>query len=170
MLDKIKFTSYTKNHNYELVETFSIEDGLLRLAEMISSKKSKNNRKTFLYNQVLNNNTKCVCCGMNGVKFCNGFNPNDKSYHFDLYAEDDTMLTIDHINPVSISKDNSLENTQILCNICNGIKGTSIEKYNLHKALINNFQQIETSLYNTLKDYIAEACVKDTAYIYIKLI
>jgi hypothetical protein len=183
MIKSLKFKIFKKNHNYDITETLSIDEGIKRI-EDISKIKKISKRKLFLKSHLIENHTKCVCCGLEGVKICNGYNKNDKSYHLDLYSENDVMLTIDHVNPVSISKDDTYENTQLLCNVCNAVKGYDMRNYELHKALIdnyetvkytnefviiNNFEQIEASLYDTLTDYITEAKLKNNQYLYVKL-
>jgi len=48
---------------------------------------------------------KCLCCG--GTK----------------------LLSIDHINPVSLGGDNKLSNLQTLCRLCNSSKGINFKDY-----------------------------------------
>jgi 5-methylcytosine-specific restriction endonuclease McrA len=73
----------------------------------------------------------CVGCGRTGVEFraeCNvsdakrGNNP-----HLNLYAEDGTLMTHDHIRPVSRGGSDSLDNTQTMCSECNCRKADSIQ-------------------------------------------
>jgi hypothetical protein len=70
----------------------------------------------------------CKHCGIEGkiFKLQKIKKDNCKTLHLNLYSDNGTMLTSDHINPISKSKDNSLQNRQPLCSICNENKGDKI--------------------------------------------
>ena len=71
--------------------------------------------------------TKCVCCGKEGAYFQldadrNGANAESRR-HFNLYAEDGTMMTKDHIIPKSKGGADKVSNMQTMCYPCNKAKG-----------------------------------------------
>ncbi len=71
----------------------------------------------------------CAACGKVGTYFelDPGDPHNPKRRHFNLYAEDGTMMTKDHIVPTSRGgKYNSVENLQTMCVDCNRAKGADL--------------------------------------------
>jgi len=74
----------------------------------------------------------CACCGKNGEYFQLEYNKEESSHFFNLYAEDGTLMTVDHIKPVSMGgPKKSMSNVQTLCKDCNELKDDkllSIEK------------------------------------------
>lgn len=71
--------------------------------------------------------TKCVCCGKEGAYFQldsdrNGLNAGTRR-HFNLYAEDGTLMTKDHIVPKSKGGVDRVSNMQTMCYPCNKSKG-----------------------------------------------
>lgn len=67
----------------------------------------------------------CVACGKEGTYFSLDI-WRDNGLHLDLYSEDGTMMTIDHIIPKSKGGPNSLDNYQCMCKICNEKKGNKM--------------------------------------------
>lgn len=70
----------------------------------------------------------CAACGKVGSYFLleSGDNAN-KRRHFNLYADDGTLMTKDHIVPTSRGgKYNSVENLQTMCVTCNRAKGANL--------------------------------------------
>jgi hypothetical protein len=77
--------------------------------------------------------TKCICCGKEGTYFQldadrNGANA-DTRRHFNLYAEDGTLMTKDHIIPKSKGGRDHVSNMQTMCTPCNKAKGASCPGY-----------------------------------------
>lgn len=75
----------------------------------------------------------CVCCGRKGAYYAlecdEKLNPNRA--HFNLYSEDDVLMTKDHIFPKSKGGKDCIENMQTMCVLCNKQKGSRIpENYN----------------------------------------
>lgn len=70
---------------------------------------------------------KCVSCGKEGTYF--QLDPSDRAEHrrhFNLYAEDGTLMTKDHILPKKHGGKNAVENMQTMCVICNRAKGCKL--------------------------------------------
>ena len=69
--------------------------------------------------------TKCVCCGKEGTHFklCGDEGTNRR--HFNLYADDGTLMTKDHIIPKARGGRNVISNMQTMCEDCNKAKGAS---------------------------------------------
>jgi hypothetical protein len=70
---------------------------------------------------------KCVVCGKEGTHFklCGDVTTNRR--HFNLYAEDGTLMTKDHILPRSRGGQDLVSNMQTMCTVCNASKGNTIE-------------------------------------------
>lgn len=69
--------------------------------------------------------TKCVCCGKEGTHFklCGDESTNRR--HFNLYADDGTLMTKDHIIPKARGGRDVISNMQTMCAPCNKAKGSS---------------------------------------------
>ena len=69
--------------------------------------------------------TKCVCCGKKATHFklCGDETTNRR--HFNLFADDGTLFTKDHIIPKSKGGLNKVSNMQTMCEECNREKGNS---------------------------------------------
>lgn len=74
----------------------------------------------------LRSGTKCVCCGLEGRHFkIEKTKQNQKYYYLELYCNDGTTLTSDHIIPKGIGGSRaSRNNRQTLCSKCNNLKGS----------------------------------------------
>lgn len=66
---------------------------------------------------------KCVVCGKEGTHFKLCGDVTTKRRHFNLYAEDGTLMTKDHIVPKSRGGQNLVSNMQTMCTTCNAAKG-----------------------------------------------
>lgn len=108
---------FEKNFNYTIVQ----EIGLDETREI----KKKSKRVSALIRLVKRDGPCCVTCGLEGTKYALGI---DKvgSKHWDLYADDDSALNIDHIHPRSKGGPDHIDNYQIMCKICNSAKGNKI--------------------------------------------
>ena len=73
--------------------------------------------------------TKCVCCGKEGTHFKLSGDEGTNRRHFNLYAEDGTLMTKDHILPKSKGGLNRVSNMQTMCTDCNGAKGSYCPGY-----------------------------------------
>ncbi len=64
----------------------------------------------------------CVTCKKVGTRLIKSVDKGGGA-HWDLFAEDGTMMTVDHILPKSKGGKNNLENLQPMCYDCNTEKG-----------------------------------------------
>ena len=66
---------------------------------------------------------KCVVCGKEGTHFRLCGDEATQRRHFNLYTEDGTLMTKDHIVPKSRGGQNLVSNMQTMCTTCNAAKG-----------------------------------------------
>lgn len=67
--------------------------------------------------------TTCVCCGKQGTHFRLCGDPTTNRRHFNLYADDGTLMTKDHVVPKSKGGLDKVANMQPMCVRCNKKKG-----------------------------------------------
>lgn len=70
---------------------------------------------------------KCVVCGKEGTHFKLCGDGSTQRRHFNLYAEDGTLMTKDHIVPKSRGGQDLVSNMQTMCTTCNANKGNTME-------------------------------------------
>jgi hypothetical protein len=68
----------------------------------------------------------CVTCGAKGTKLIMGIDSGGGK-HWDLYTDDLTPITVDHIIPKSLGGENCMSNYQPMCFPCNNKKGNGID-------------------------------------------
>lgn len=79
--------------------------------------------KSLRYMTFYQKGVKCACCGKEGTHFklCGYASTNRR--HFNLYADDGTLMTKDHIIPASKGGPDKVTNMQTMCVECNVKKG-----------------------------------------------
>lgn len=85
-------------------------------------------RRSMRYATFYQKGLKCVCCNRVGAYFQldpdeDGGNIENRR-HFNLYAADGTLMTKDHILPKKWGGDDTIDNFQTMCKICNENKGS----------------------------------------------
>jgi 5-methylcytosine-specific restriction endonuclease McrA len=73
--------------------------------------------------------TVCAHCGEKGTHFAverPEFSEDIRQWHFNLYSENNVMLTFDHVMPKSKGGANTIENAQTLCYPCNQTKADNV--------------------------------------------
>lgn len=112
--------------------------------------------------------TKCVCCGKEGTHFklCGDENTNRR--HFNLYAEDGTLMTKDHILPKSKGGLNRVSNMQTMCTDCNSEKGSHYPGYEKEYIVGRNpegkeivFSSIEKAVYHLVNNHMKKKHTKE---------
>lgn len=92
---------------------------------------------------------KCAACGIVGVKMVLEQHPNDKSPHFNLYAEENgklILMTKDHIRAKSFGGEDRHSNYQTMCAICNNLKGNDNLTLDAIKTLRDIYNENQTRL------------------------
>lgn len=110
--------------------------------------------------------TKCACCGKEGTHF--KLIGEGKRKHFNLYAEDGTLFTKDHIFPKSRGGVDSVSNLQTMCVNCNQSKGNRLEGQQLCIVATNihsGKEKIYTSIDYAVADIIAKYNNKKLSHI-----
>lgn len=85
-------------------------------------------KKSLRYATFFQKGCKCCVCGKEGTYFQldpdrDGGNIENRR-HFNLYAEDGTLMTKDHILPKKWGGKDHIDNLQTMCSICNENKGS----------------------------------------------
>lgn len=88
-------------------------------------------RRSMRYATFYQKGCSCVVCGKTGTYFQldpdeDGGNIENRR-HFNLYAEDGTLMTKDHILPKKWGGDDVIDNFQTMCETCNMAKGSQYE-------------------------------------------
>ena len=79
--------------------------------------------KSLRYMTFYQKGVKCVCCGKEGTHFKLCGEEGSNRRHFNLYADDGTLITKDHIIPASKGGPDRVSNMQTMCSMCNVAKG-----------------------------------------------
>jgi len=109
-----KTTVPVGNYSIEEVMTFREENKI-------------SDRVRFMTYLIERDGTKCKCCGKEGTHFeARLWHDKLSGIHLDLYADDGSLLTRDHIIPKSKGGEDTIDNFQILCETCNTSKGGQI--------------------------------------------
>lgn len=128
----------------ERIKTFSIEEVEAMVKEDVKNNScrhcDKNNNHSIVveghdvyttslrYKTFIEKGYKCVCCGRTGAYYAleKSHGSNLKRAHFNLYSDDDVLMTKDHIWPKSKGGMDCIENMQTMCTICNVNKGSVV--------------------------------------------
>lgn len=81
--------------------------------------------KSLRYMTFYQKGLKCVCCGKEGTHFKLCGEDGSNRRHFNLYADDGTLMTKDHIIPASKGGSDHIDNMQTMCTHCNKEKGNT---------------------------------------------
>lgn len=115
-------------------------------------------RRSLRYAVFYQKGTKCVCCGKEGTHFRLDSTAGTMKKHFNLYADDGTLITKDHIIPKHWGGRDHIDNLQPMCTICNSAKGsiTHIEFDGYTATDIQNSDNVKQ--YPTFEDAVVAAC------------
>ena len=130
------------------IKTFSIEEVEEMVKEDVKNNScrhcDKNNNHSIVvegydvyttslrYKTFIEKGYRCVCCGRIVAYYAleKSHGSNLKRAHFNLYSDDDVLMTKDHIWPKSRGGTDCIENMQTMCTICNANKGSTVsDKY-----------------------------------------
>lgn len=109
VFDKVS-SEFTEDRNFDYINGQKIKISSKRMATIKAS-------------------PKCACCGL-AVRFAKIEQSGKDSPHLNFYGMDiidnggeEVLFTRDHIVPFSHTQDDSKENSQTMCIICNNLKG-----------------------------------------------
>ena len=108
---------FKKSHNWEIVSHHTMEE--------IVKECNDGNIKSKRVLNLLKLGPVCVDCKIEGTKWIRTRDAGG-GIHLDLYSEDDTLITIDHIIPKSKGGKDHIDNMQTMCKVCNESKGNQI--------------------------------------------
>ena len=125
---------------YSIEEVFDmIGQECLNISEVKGSKENIEvdgflvHRRSMRYATFYQKGCKCVQCGKEGAYFQldegeeNSNNTPANRRHFNLYAEDGTLMTKDHILPKKWGGKDTIDNFQTMCEHCNVAKGSQYD-------------------------------------------
>ena len=112
---------------YSVDEVFNLlgEDTLKETGELIKSDSIEFNgyqiyKDSWRYRTFYQKGVRCACCGRIGTYFkLKADSKNIERAHFNLFSEDGTLMTKDHIIPKSKGGPDCIENFQTMCEECN---------------------------------------------------
>lgn len=153
---------------YSIKDVFDmLGEDALKISEVKGTKESievegfKVYRRSMRYATFYQKGCKCVICGKEGAYFqldpdeCGGNIENRR--HFNLYAEDGTLMTKDHILPKKWGGKDTIDNFQTMCKDCNETKGSQYEH------MIDGVIAIAQDNPESIKQYVSlEAAIYDT--------
>lgn len=130
---KENFTRYSVNEVFDMIgeEALNIKTQPTHTKESIEVAGFKVYKKSLRYATFYQKGCKCVICGKEGAYFKldadrDGGNIEGRR-HFNLYAEDGTLMTKDHILPRKWGGKDHIDNMQTMCALCNENKGSQYE-------------------------------------------
>lgn len=122
-------------------------------------------QQSLRYSTFFQKGTKCVCCGKEGTHFRLDVERNvdpesTNRRHFNLYAEDGTLMTKDHIIPKSLGGEDCVENLQTMCKDCNELKrSTPQEDMELELVIATEIQTGKETYYRSIEDAAYKLCM-----------
>lgn len=150
---------YQKKYNFKVEpKRYSVEEVFDLIGEnnlMISEMNKSENRddiivdgfivrtKSLRYTTFYQKGLKCAVCGKEGTHFKLVGDPKTNRRHFELFADDDTLITKDHIFPKSKGGRDHIDNMQTMCCECNENKGIEIPDIEITEIMYNPLFQIE---------------------------
>lgn len=106
----------------------------------------------------------CVKCGRKGSYFKLEESDNPERRHFNLYTEDNVLMTKDHIKPKIAGGKDIIENLQPMCSICNGEKSGEypgvIKLTHVKSGKVRYFKNLEEATHQIVMDQLSQKCGK----------
>lgn len=166
-----------KDFGYKIIETKPLKEGIEFVLNIPKKKREGAFDRKKIMAHLASEDPKCVCCKIEATNFSLG-KDNSGGLHWDLYADNGIALSLDHIHPKSRGGANSLENSQIMCTVCNSLKGVIPEITDAYKYIIDNCNQVylsvkptfiridywkklDLNIYNKISDIFTEILIDD---------
>lgn len=136
------------NHNYVIYKKYNIDtiNNLLKVNKLPDEilyhekdYKDSLRRMNILYELIQRDGNKCLHCGKVPTTYALGKDVSNR-WHMDLYREEPDgmlMFTIDHVHPKSKGGENTIDNYQLLCKVCNEDKGDDLTNEPKEQVSIN---------------------------------
>lgn len=107
----------------------------------------------------------CVKCGRKGSYFkLDITKDNPERRHFNLYTEDNILMTKDHIKPKVAGGKDIIENLQPMCSICNSEKSGEypgvVKLTHVKSGKIRYFKNLEEATQQLIIDQFSQKCKK----------
>lgn len=106
----------------------------------------------------------CVKCGRKGSYFKLEESDNPERRHFNLYTEDNILMTKDHIKPKIAGGKDIIENLQPMCSICNSEKSGEypgvVKLTHVKSGKVRYFKNLEEATHQIVMDQLSQKCGK----------
>ena len=106
----------------------------------------------------------CVKCGRKGSYFKLEESDNPERRHFNLYTEDNILMTKDHIKPKIAGGKDIVDNLQPMCSICNGEKSGEypgvVKLTHVKSGRVRYFRNLEEATHQIVMDQLSQKCGK----------
>ena len=173
------------SHKYSIDEVFDMlgRDTLNQTGELIKFESIEVDgylvyKDSWRYRTFYQKGLKCACCNRVGSYFkLHTDSKNIERAHFNLFAEDGTMMTKDHIIPKSKGGPDCIENFQTMCEECNkekkdtmpdlipNVKLNKVPRMEIKATKVGNPKDIH--LFSTLEDAV-KYVVANILHVYSK--
>lgn len=117
--------SITKVFNMLGEDALTIESVERKTRDSLEVEGYKVYRQSLRYATFYQKGCTCATCGKVGEYFELDLGDNSSRKHFNLYAEDGTLMTKDHIVPKKRGGKDTVSNMQTMCVDCNRRKGAN---------------------------------------------
>lgn len=107
-------------------DALAIESVECRTRDSIEVEGYKVYRQSLRYATFYQNGCTCAACGKKGTYFELDPGDNNSRRHFNLYADDGTLMTKDHVVPKKHGGKDIVSNMQTMCVTCNCAKGANL--------------------------------------------
>ena len=166
-----------EDKKYSIDEVFSLLDKEALNAPRISNGFKKGHEitvdgypvysRSLRYSVFYQKGCDCVKCGRKGSYFkLEGGRDGDniERRHFNLYTEDNILMTKDHIKPKIAGGKDIVDNLQPMCSICNGEKSGEypgvIKLTHVKSGKVRYFRNLEDATHQIVMDQLSQKCGK----------
>lgn len=163
-----------ENKKYSIEEVFSLLDKEGLEAPRISNGFKKGHEitvdgypvysRSLRYSLFYQKGCDCVKCGRKGSYFKLEESDNPERRHFNLYTEDNILMTKDHIKPKVAGGKDIIENLQPMCSICNGEKSGEypgvVKLTHVKSGRVRYFRTLEDATHQIVMDQLSQKCGK----------